>query len=161
MSVRTREVAPGGFAVLLDETFDEANGAAYLVHMLLLQQEEADGSGAFARQARRLRPVRLRLTDTGEECSVAASSAGLVVSSDVRGRYATSIAAESRHVIDVTQVRLLGRFVLAGPFRDAKFLGLVRDILVRKVRIGGLLTHYLNTMRFLWLVNVRREPGAG
>jgi hypothetical protein len=145
-----------GFEVELDETSGEANGAAYLVHMLLTQQAEADLSGRFAREARRLKPVKLSLRDTGEDCSVAAFPGGLLIADYSEGRYATSIRAESRHVIDVTQVRLAGRALITGPLGDRRFWGLLRDIAVRRVVIKGLVSHYANTMRFLWLVNVRR-----
>jgi hypothetical protein len=145
-----------GFAVELDETAGEANGAAYLVHMLLTQQAEADRSGRFARQARRLKPVQLALSDTGEDCSVSATPGGLRVTSEVQGRHPTAVRAESRHVLDVTQLRLAGRALITGPLRDRKFWGLLGDIARRRVVIRGLITHYVNTMRFLWLVNVHR-----
>lgn len=142
------------WAVDLDES-KESNGAAYLVHMLLTQQSEADPT-AFAKQARRLKPVKLSLRDTGEACSITASPTGLMVANDVDGRFATAVAAESRHVLDVTQVRLAGRFLITGPLGDQMFWGLLRDIATRNVVIKGLLVHYVNTLRFLWLVNVRR-----
>ncbi len=144
-----------GLVVELDDT-EESNGAAYLVHMLLSQQAGAEPSGRFVRQARRLKPVRLALYDTGEECAVSATAQGLRVTNDTHGHYATSIRAASRHVLDVTQVRLAGRALITGPLGDRKFWGLLRDIAFRKVVIKGLLSHYSNTMRFLWLVNVRR-----
>lgn len=143
------------FEVELDEASGEANGAAYLVHMLLSQQAEADESGRFAREARRLKPVRLSLRDTGEECGVSAVSGGLMVTSDIQRRYATAIRAESRHVIDVSQLKLAGRAVIIGPVGSAKFWNLLKDIVTRKVVIKGLVSHYVNTMRFLWLVNLR------
>ena len=49
--------------------------------------------------------------------------------------------------------------LITGPLRDQKFQGLVRDIVRRKVVIRGLVFHYANTMRFLWLVNLNR-PSA-
>jgi hypothetical protein len=124
--------------------------------MLLTQQAEADTSGRFAHEARRLKPVKLFLTDTGEGCSVAPAPGGLLVTSKGEGRHPTFVLAESRHVLDVTQVRLAGRILITGPLRDKKFWRLLRDIASRKVVIKGLLSHYANTMRFLWLVNVRR-----
>jgi hypothetical protein len=141
----------------LDESHGEANGAAYLVHMLLSQKAEADKSGAFAKEARRLKPVRINLTDTGESAIVAPSAAGLMVTSELQGRQKVTIVAESRHIIAVTKVRLAGRWLITGPFKDKKFRGLVGDIAVRKVRIGGLVSHYASAMRFLWLVNLRNE----
>lgn len=146
--------AATGFGVELDETSGEANGAAYLVHMLLTQQAEADRSGRFACQARRLKPVKLALSDIGQECSVSAFSGGLRVTSEIRGRHATSVRAESRHVLDVTQLRLAGRALITGPLRDRRFWGVVGDLARRKIVIQGLISHYLNTMRFLWLINV-------
>lgn len=146
-----------GFGVELDESTGEANGAAYLVHMLLTQQADADASGRFAREARRLKPVKLRLTDTEEECAVSSSPPGLRVTSHPQGRYPTSIRAESRHVIDVTKIRLAGRVMITGPLRDKKFWALLKDIATRKVVIKGLISHYPNTLRFLWLVNVRSQ----
>lgn len=145
------------FGVELDESTGEANGAAYLVHMLLTQQADADATGRFAKEARRLKPVKLRLTDTGEECAVSSSPAGLRVSSQPEGRYPTSVSAESRHVIDVTKIRLAGRVLITGPLRDKAFWALLRDIATRKVVIKGLISHYANTHRFLWLVNVRSQ----
>lgn len=144
------------FDVDLDEDSGEANGAAYLVHMLLTQQASADRSGRFAREARRLRPVRLSLCDTNEECSVSTAPNGLRVTDRTEGRHATWVRAESRHVLDVTQLRLLGRALIIGPLGDGTFWRLLRDIALRRVVIKGLIFHYLNTMRFLWLVNVRR-----
>jgi hypothetical protein len=146
-----------GFEVELDETHGESNGAAYLVHMLLIQQAEADTSGRFAREAVRLKPVKLELRDTGEACAVSAGPQGLRITSHLNNgeKFPTAISAESRHVIDVTQVRLAGRALITGPLRDKKFWGLLRDIATRKVVIKGLLSHYANTLRFLWLVNVR------
>lgn len=143
-----------GFQVELDET-TPSNGAAYLVHMLLTQQAEGDGTGRFAREALRLKPVRLELTDTEEQCAVLPYPGGLKVTADVSGHYPTGIRAESRHVIDVTQLRLAGRALITGPLRSPKFWGLLGDIATRKVVIKGLISHYVNTMRFLWLVNVR------
>jgi hypothetical protein len=143
------------FVVTLDEPSGEANGAAYLVHMLLSQQAAADPTGRFAREAQRLKPVKLSLSDTAEACSVAPFDGGIRVSTDVRGRYPTGICAESRHIIDVTQLRLAGHAFITGPLSDRKFWGLVRDIVLRRVVIKGLISHYINTMRFLWLVNVR------
>ena len=145
------------FEVQLDEDSGEANGAAYLLHMLLSQQQEADGSGGFALQARRLKPVHLTLADTGESCVVFAADDGLLVSSSATTRAATSIRAESRHLIDVTQLRLAGRLAITGPLGDRKFRGTVADILRHRLVIKGLIVHYLNTMRFLWLVNIRRN----
>ena len=145
------------FEVELDETHGESNGAAYLVHMLLSQQAEADISGRFAKEALRLKPVKLTLSDTVEECSVSATPKGLTITSYLHAgdRYATAIKAESRHVIDVTQVRLGGRALITGPLGDKKFWNLLKDIATRQIVIKGLLTHYVNTLRFLWLVNVR------
>jgi hypothetical protein len=139
---------------------DESNGAAYLVHMLLMQQGQADTTGRFALEARRLKPVRLSLHDTGEECSVAACPRGLRVTNDTTGCHPTSIRAESRHVIDVTQLRLAGRGLITGPVTDKKLWGLLRDLTGRRIVIEGLVSHYVNTMRFLWLINVRRK-GSG
>jgi hypothetical protein len=56
----------------------------------------------------------------------------------------------------VTQLRLAGRALITGPLRSGQFWQLLRDIALRRVVIKGLLSHYANTMRFLWLVNVRR-----
>ena len=143
-----------GCDVLLDE--GGSNGAAYLVHMLLTQQAEADSSGRFAAAARRLQPVKLALSDTGESCVVAACPEGLKVTGGANGTgYANEITAESRHVIDVTQLRLAGQFLITGPLRGKPFQTVVKDMLGRKLRIGGLVRHYGNAMRFLWLVNVR------
>src|SRR5262245_14517094 len=86
------------FLVELDETGGEANGAAYLVHMLLTQQAEMDTSGRFPKEAHRLKPVKLSLADTGESCAVSRTPRGLRVTSEIEGRFATSITAESRHV---------------------------------------------------------------
>jgi hypothetical protein len=144
-----------GFVVELEDG-EESNGAAYLIHMLMTQQAEADATGRFAQQARRLKPVKLSLRDTGEECSVSASPVGLRIANDTEGRYLTAVRAKSRHIIDVTQLRLAGRALITGPLRSKKFWGLLRDIALRRVVIRGLLFHYVNTMRFLWLVNVRR-----
>ncbi|MEW6470785.1 MAG: hypothetical protein AB1679_00765 [Actinomycetota bacterium] len=146
-----------GCEVTLDERSGEANGAAYLVHMLLTQQAEADQSGRFAREAERLKPVKIFLTDTEEACAVSSVSGGLRITSDLEGRYPTFIRAESRHVIDVTKIRLAGRVLITGPLRDKKFWGLLGDIATRKVVIKGLISHYVNTLRFLWLVNVRSK----
>ena len=139
----------------LDETRGEANGAAYLVHMLLAQQAAADQSGAFRRQAVQLKPVQLYLEDTGEGCAVVPTAEGLRVTADADGRPATAIRAASHHVIDVTQVRLLGRVLITGPLGEERFWRLLGDIARRRVVIKGLIRHYANTMRFLWLVNVR------
>lgn len=133
----------------------DSNGAAYLVHMLLSQQAEADSSGRFAAEAGRLRPVKLFLTDTGEGCAVTPGPGGLIVTDEVNGAYATSIEAESRHLLDVPQLRLAGRYLITGPLRGPRLWSLLRDIAGRKVVIKGLLRHYANTMRFLWLINVR------
>ena len=141
--------------VVLDETGGEANGAAYLVHMLLTQKAEADRTGRFAREATRLGSVGLFLRDTGEGAVVARGPEGLIVSSGVQGAHPTRVTAESRHVIDVTKVALAGRYLIVGPLTDRNFWGLVGDLVRRRVVIKGLLTHYLNTMRFLWLVNLR------
>jgi|GEM_PF-4659926 len=142
-----------GFTVALAD--DDANGAAYLVHMLLSQQAESDTSGRFAREAARLRPVKLHLSDTGESCAVTAGPGGLVVTDRVDGAYTTAIDAESRHLLDVPQLRLAGRFLITGPLRGPRLWSLLRDITGRRVVIKGLIRHYLNTMRFLWLINVR------
>jgi hypothetical protein len=143
------------FEVQLDETSGESNGAAYLVHMLLSQQIDLDKTGRFPDQALRLKPVKLTLSDTGESCAVVAFDGGLRVTTALTGRYPTAVTAESRHVIDVTKLRLAGRFLITGPLRDKAFWHLLGDIATRKVIIKGLLTHYLNTLRFLWVVNLR------
>jgi hypothetical protein len=140
------------FTVLLAD--EDANGAAYLVHMLLTQQAEADASGRFAREALRLKPVRLLLTDTSEECAIVPGDSGLVVTDQVTGSFPTAIRAESRHLLDVPQLRLAGRFLITGPLRGPRLWGLLADLARRKVVIGGLVSHYLNTMRFLWLINL-------
>lgn len=143
-------------AVELDEASGEANGAAYLVHMLLSQQAEGDASGRFARSAARLKPVRLFLTDTGEGCVVQpAGHRELRVTGPDASEAATAISARSGHVIDVTQLRLAGNFLIVGPVSKAWFWALLRDIALRRVVIRGLFLHYFNTMRFLSLVNVR------
>ena len=134
---------------------EDANGAAYLVHMLLAQQAEGDATGRYAAEARRLRPVRLFLTDTGEGCAVTPGPDGLVVTDEGRAPYATEITAESRHLLDVPQLRLAGRYLITGPLRGPRLWSLLRDIATRKVVIKGLIRHYANTMRFLWLINVR------
>jgi hypothetical protein len=141
------------FEILLDE--GEGNGAAYLVHMLLTQQAEGDTSGQFVATARKLQPVKLELSDTGEACSVSPVREGLKVSADVQGPFANVIRAESRHVLDVTQLRLAGQVLITGPLRAKPFQTVVRDMASRKLQIGGLVRHYANAMRFLWLVNVR------
>jgi len=46
---------------------------AYLVRIAAVQQAAADTTGAFARQARKLKPVQLVLGDTEESCCIAAS----------------------------------------------------------------------------------------
>ena len=143
-----------GCDVLLDE--GGSNGAAYLVHMLLTQQAESDTTGRFAATARRLQPVKLALSDTGESCTVAGCPEGLKVTGETNGAvYANVITAESRHVLDVTQLRLAGQFLITGPVRGKPFQTVVKDMAARKLRIGGLVRHYANAMRFLWLVNVR------
>ena len=143
-----------GCEILLDEGGE--NGAAYLVHMLLTQQAEADGSGRFAATARRLQPVKLELSDTGETCVVAGCPEGLrVTGGGDDGGYANVISAESRHVLDVTQLRLAGQYLITGPIKAKQFQTVVKDMAARKLRIGGLVRHYNNAMRFLWLVNVR------
>lgn len=151
-----REASPSpGISVELDERFSEANGAAYLVHMLLTQKAEADTSGSFARQARRLKPVRLNLTDTGDSALVYPVGAVLRVTSDLHGRQAVVIDAQSRHIPVVTKVRLLGRWLITGPVKDEKVRGFVGDLLARRVRIKGLVRHYVSAIRFLWLINLR------
>ncbi|MDQ1505364.1 MAG: hypothetical protein QOD57_3091 [Actinomycetota bacterium] len=148
------KVAPAGpFTVSLAD--EDSNGAACLVHMLLSQQADGDTTGRFAREAARLRPVKLVLTDTQEACAVVAGPGGLTVTDRVDGRYATAIEAASRHLLDVPQLRLAGRFLITGPLRGPRLWSLLRDIAARRVVIGGLLRHYANTMRFLWLINVR------
>jgi len=143
-----------GCEILLDE--GGSNGAAYLVHMLLTQQAEADATGRFAATARRLQPVKLELTDTGETCVVAGCPEGLRVMGGSNGAsYANTITAESRHVLDVTQLRLAGQYLIIGPVKAKQFQTVVKDMAARKLRIGGLVRHYGNAMRFLWLVNVR------
>jgi hypothetical protein len=143
-----------GCDVILDE--QGSNGAAYLVHMLLTQQAEADASGRFAATARRLQPVKLVLSDTGETCIVAGGPDGLTVTGGSNGAgYANVITAESRHVLDVTQLRLAGQYLITGPLKARQFQTVMKDMAARKLRIGGLIRHYGNAMRFLWLVNVR------
>lgn len=143
------------FEVELDESSGEANGAAYLVHMLLSQQIDLDKTGRFPKEAVRLKPVKLTLSDTGESCAVVPSEKGLKITTGFSGKYATAITAESRHVIDVTKLRLADRYLITGPLKDSSFWGLLGDIAKRKVVIKGLLSHYANTMRFLWVVNLR------
>ncbi|HVW31977.1 MAG TPA: hypothetical protein VHL53_05520 [Acidimicrobiia bacterium] len=143
-----------GYEIILDE--NGSNGAAYLVHMLLTQQAEADDSGRFAATARRLQPVKLELTDTGESCVVAGGPDGLKVTGGSNGQgYANVIRAESHHVLDVTQLRLAGQHLITGPLKAEQFQTVVKDMAARRLRIGGLFRHYGNAMRFLWLVNVR------
>jgi hypothetical protein len=124
--------------------------------MLLTQQAEADTTGRFAETARRLQPVKLELSDTGESCAVAGCAEGLKVTGEANGRaYANVITAESRHVLDVTQLRLAGQLLITGPVGGKPFQTVVKDMAARKLRIRGLVRHYANAMRFLWLVNVR------
>jgi hypothetical protein len=146
------------FRVELDESVCEANGVAALVYMLLEQKAEWPRSQEFARQAVLLKPVRLRLTDTGEGCTVESAAGRLRVTADVRGRCATEVTAESSHIADVTQLRLLGRALIAGPFRGTPFWNVARGLLNRRIRIKGLLAHYRNALRFLWLINIRHRP---
>ena len=143
------------FEVELDESSGEANGAAYLVHMLLSQQIDLDKTGRFPKEAVRLKPVKLTLSDTGESCAVVPSAKGLKITTQFSGKYPTAITAESRHVIDVTKLRLADRYLITGPLKDRSFWALLGDIAKRKVVIKGLLSHYANTMRFLWVVNLR------
>jgi hypothetical protein len=147
--------APRTALVELDERGGEANGAAYLVHMLLVQKAEADPTGRFAAEALRLKPVSLHLTDTGESAAVRATDRGLMITSEPAGHEPVRITAQSGHIIAVTKLALLDRWLITGPVKDKVFQGLVRDIATRRVRIGGLLRHYPSVMRFLWLVNVR------
>jgi hypothetical protein len=139
----------------LDETSGEANGAAYLVHMLLHQRCVKDDGACLAASVGRLKPVHLTLVDTGDSCTVQSSPTGLRVTSGLCGRPATVVMAESGHIVAVTQLRLLGRVLISGPFRDRKFWQVIGDLIRRRLRVKGLLGHYLNTMRFLHLVNVR------
>jgi hypothetical protein len=143
------------FEVQLDESAGESNGAAYLVHMLLSQQIDLDKTGRFPTEAGRLKPVKLTLSDTGESCAVVPFEGGLKVMTVLSGKYPTAITAESRHVIDVTKLRLADRYLITGPLKDRQFWALLGDIAKRKVVIKGLLSHYVNTMRFLWVVNLR------
>ena len=143
--------------VTLDETDGEANGAAYLVHMLLSQKAEADKTGGFAKEAARLRPVGIWLTDTEEGAVVKATPGGLVVESGLNGHNTTTVTATSNHVIVVTKLALLGRFAIFGPPRSKEFKMLIKDLVSRKVVVKGLISHYLNTRRFLWLVNLHES----
>lgn len=145
-----------GLVVDLDERYCEANGAAYLVHMLLVQKADADTTGEFARQAKRLKAVRLTLSDTGDSAVVFPIDNGLRVTSDLRGSQPVRIFAASRHIPPVTKVRLLGRWLIIGPPSERAFWRLVGDIATRKVRIRGLIRHYASAMRFLWLINLRQ-----
>ena len=95
----------------------------------------------------------LRLRDTGEGCRVEIKDGRLVVSSQDSGSAANVITAESRHILVITKLRLLGRMVV-GPL-DRDMWRLVTDVLSGRVRIKGLVRHYGNAMRFLRLVNVR------
>ncbi|MGH8998987.1 MAG: hypothetical protein ACRDY7_06295, partial [Acidimicrobiia bacterium] len=113
--------------------------------MLLAQQADTDSSGRFAREARRLKPVKLRLTDTGEECAIVPAPDGLLVTDRVTRSHPTRIAAESRHLLEVPQLRLAGRLLITGPLRGPRLWGLLGDIARRRLVIGGLVTHYLNT----------------
>jgi hypothetical protein len=136
---------------LADE--DDANGVASILGTLLQQNfEKFPGRVAIARKVSR--PVTVYSTDTETSATIFFGRDRAVVRNGTLGRPAVIVSATVDQILDVAQLKMVGRGLVPVGFFTKRGGQVLGDIAKHKLVIKGLLTHTLSSLRLIALVSI-------
>ncbi|WP_319446888.1 MULTISPECIES: hypothetical protein [unclassified Mycobacterium] len=130
-----------------------ANGAAGILHMLLMQNfvNKPD----LVKIARKMkRPVAIISTDTDESATLEFTRDGATIYNGIVGKPNVAVHATVDQILDVSQLKMKGGGLLPVGFftrRGGKVLG---QIAAHKLVVKGLLSHTVASLRMIALLSV-------
>lgn len=132
---------------------DNANGVANIVATLLTQNLE--NFTARVKIARRMaRPVTIYSSDTESACTIVFGSDVAVVYNDVVGRPSVTVMATVNQILDLSQLKVIGRGLLPVGFFTKRGLSVLAAILTHRLIVKGLLLHTVASLRTIALLSV-------
>jgi hypothetical protein len=142
----------GDYPVTLEDGPD-ANGIAGVVATLLAQNLEA--FPARVRLARKLtRPVTITGKDIDSTCTISCSSQDVTIANDVVGRPSVTVTATVEQILDLSQLPMRASGLLPVGFLTKRGLRILAAIASGNLRVRGLITHPISTLRVVALLSV-------
>jgi hypothetical protein len=130
---------------------DQANGLCFLLNMLLTQNLNDASKQQLAQKMRC--SVGINGTDTDQKATLIFNNNQVVIKNDFAKPLKLIINATTDHILDVSQVKVIGGLLPVGFFTKRGW-GLIKEILKGKLVIKGLITHPVTAIRFIAIVSV-------
>lgn len=133
---------------------EEPNGVAGILGTLLQQNFESYPTRVAV--ARRLsgRAVAVRSADTNEVATIIFAGHAAQVCNGLEGRPAVLVKGTVDQIVEVTQLRMRGGGLLPVGFLTGRGLKVLREILLHRLVVKGLLVHPVVALRFISLVSI-------
>lgn len=144
--------ATRGYPVTLTDGPD-ANGIAGVVATLVAQNLEA--FPARVRLARKLtRPVTIIGSDIDSTCTISCGTRDVAIANDVVGDPSVTVTATVEQLLDLSQLRMKASGLLPVGFLTGRGFRILAAIAAGNLRVRGLVTHPITTMRVIALLSV-------
>lgn len=132
---------------------DNANGVANVVATLLMQNLQTFPDRV--RIARKMpRPVTVYSSDTESACTIVFGTDEAVVYNDVVGSPNVTVMATVDQILDVSQVKVVGGGLVPVGFFSKRGAGILKEILLHRLVVKGLLTNTPSSLRTIALLSV-------
>jgi len=131
----------------------DANGIAGVVATLVTQNLEA--FPARVQLARKLtRPVTITASDIESTCTISCGSRDVAIANDVVGAPSVTVTATVEQILDLSQLKMRASGLLPVGFFTKRGLGVLAAIASGNLRVRGLITHPVSTLRVVALLSV-------
>jgi hypothetical protein len=140
------------YPVTLDDGSD-ANGIAGVVATLLTQNFETFPTRIPV--ARKLtRPITISGTDIDSTCTINCGSRDVTIFNDVVGSPSVTVTATVEQILDLSQLKMKASGLLPVGFLTTRGLRILAAVATGNLRVRGLITHPIATLRVIALLSV-------
>lgn len=132
---------------------DDANGVANILATLL--EQNLDKYPQRIPVARHLtHPVAVYSTDTNSSATIFFGHDRAVIRNGLMGKPAVIVMATVDQILDVAQLKMVGKGLVPVGFFTKRGGRVLADILRHRLVVKGLLTHTLSSLRFISMVSI-------
>ena len=133
---------------------EQANGLANLLNMLLSQNLASNPEKQKLAQKMNC-SIGLYTNDTEQHCTLVFGRDKLSIMNGQVKPVRVMLSANTSHLIDVTQLKVIGGWLPLGFFTKRGWQT-IKEILARRLIVKGLVIHFFTVISFISLVSIAR-----